>query len=344
MSGAVLRVLMLAHNQAVVTAHAVEALLPQLAGDDRLLLLDNGSDAGEACLLRDLADAHRDRVLLLRSEVNLGFAGGMNRLIGEALSDPSVQQVLLLNNDVLLSQGAVASMRECSRRDGDRAMVAAPLMRWDDERKVDSLGITLYRSGLASNRKRPDERLLGPTGGCMLLQRCLLEDLQAQHGCCFDERFFCYAEDTDLVMRARWLGYTCAFAENARALHYGSLSSGGPDNEFVLYHGIRNSIWALLKNAPALWLLLFSPWLLAAHAGVWLRNLRKGRARTLWRLYRDALRGLPAIWRDRRRVRRSRRVPARAWWGWVEPRLYERDYLRNAWRELWRRPGNAGSR
>lgn len=330
-----LAVLIVHFGEASVTAEAISSVLPQLPDDARLLLLDNASGTWTP----PLADS---RVELVASARNLGFAGGMNRLIDHALQDPAVDTVLLLNNDVRAGPGLVDALLALRTTRADADMVATRMLRADRPTQIDSLGITLYRSGLASNRKHPEERLLGPTGGCMLLSRRLLEDLDAQQGYWFDERFFCYAEDTDLVMRARWLGYGCAFAEDVYALHHGSLSSGGPDNEFVLYHGIRNSIWALVRNAPAVWLVVFSPWLLVAHAGIWARNLRKGRAGTLWRLYRDALRGLPAMWRDRRIIRRSRRVRARAWWSWVEPRLYERDFLRRAWQELWRRGRRSG--
>lgn len=328
---------MLAHNQAATTAVAVETALGQLPGGAHLLLLDNASCPDDALLLRALAERHGGRVRLERSESNLGFAGGMNRLIGQGLAESSVGWLLLLNNDLMLGPGALHALIGSAVAGDGRSMVALRMMKFGDERAVDSLGIVLYRSGLASNRKIASERMLGPTGGCMLLSRALLEDVHAQHGHWFDERFFCYAEDTDFVMRARWLGYEGRLAEGAAALHHGSLSSGGPDNEFVLYHGIRNSIWALAKNAPASWLLVHLPWIVLAHGGIWLRNLRKGRGRTLLRLYRDALAGLPAMLRERALIRRSRRVPASAWWRWVEPRLYERGYLRTAWRDLWRR-------
>ena len=276
------------------------------------------------------------RCHLRRSDRNLGFAGGMNRLLAEVLAQPRIRQVLLLNNDTEPRPGFLVRLRAALACEPQAGMAAARMLSLENG-QVDSLGICLYRSGLASNRKRLDERLLGPTGGCMLLTRVLLEDLQASHGHWFPDRFFCYAEDTDLVMRARWLGHACAYADDAVVLHHGSLSSGGADNEFVLYHGIRNSLWALARNAPALWLLAHLPWLLLAHGGIIVRNLRKGRARTVWQLYRDAARGLPAMWRQRRVIRRSRRLPARAWWRWVEPRLYERDYLRQAWRDLFTR-------
>ena len=333
-------VLIVAHDNAGVTAQCLRHLAPELGDDAAVWLLDNGSAAGQREILQQAVQMPEltGRCHLLTSPDNLGFAGGMNRLLAQVMARPEIGQVLLLNNDTQPQPGFLQRLRDALVQMPNAGMAAARMMAMDG-RQVDSLGICLYRSGLASNRKHLDERLLGPTGGCMLLRRELLEDLHASHGHWFEERFFCYAEDTDLVMRARWLGHGAAYADDAVVLHHGSLSSGGADNEFVLYHGIRNSIWALARNAPALWLLAHLPWLLLAHGGVVVRNLRKGRAGTVWRLYRDAIVGLPAMWRMRRRIIRSRRLPARAWWAWVEPRLYERDYLRRAWRELFRGRG-----
>lgn len=328
-----LAVLMVHFGEVSITARAVSCARAGLPESARFLLLDNGSgsDPDAAYALRAACPAD---VTIRRGERNLGFAAGMNQLIADAFENPAVTELLLLNNDTEPQAGFYAAMQR--RLDPARRvdLVAARLMSAATGSDVDSLGITLYRSGLASNRKRIEERLLGPTGGCMLVTRRLLDEIHAVHGEWFDGTFFCYAEDTDLVMRARWLGFESAYADDAIVVHHGSLSSGGPDNEFVLYHGIRNSIWALAKNAPVMWLLMYSPWIVIAHVAIWVRNLRKGRARALWRLYRDSLRGLPAMWRKRRRVTRTRRVRAGAWWGWVEPAFYERGYLRNALRDL----------
>jgi GT2 family glycosyltransferase len=331
----VLRVLMLAHNSAAATRAAIKCVVPQLPEGAALLVLDNGSQP--ALDRGSLGIGGDPRLRLSRSERNLGFAEGMNRLIGEALADAGVSRLLLLNNDAEMLPGSLAAMLEAVHRHGESTLLGARMMQMGSLQRIDSLGIALFRSGLASNRRRESIRLLGPTGGCMLLPRTVLDTLLARHGHWFDPAFFCYAEDTDLVMRSRWLGFPVAIVDEATVLHHGSLSSGGADNEFVLYHGIRNSIWTLAKNAPALWLLAFSPWLLLAHTGIWVRNLRKGRARTLWRLYRDALAGLPAMIKARRRIAGSRVLPARTWWSWVEPRLYDPDYLRMAWSELFRR-------
>jgi len=331
-----LAVLIINHCTAKETLCCLSALTPELSPSAVVHVLDNASPGTDAAQLAHFAESSGRQVSLTVSDTNLGFAAGMNRLLEQALSDTRVDEVLLLNSDTLPTSGFIEAMRTALDADARIDMVAACMPR--DEREVDSLGITLYRSTLASNRKREEEILLGPTGGCALFTRRLLEDLRACHGEWFDERFFCYAEDTDLVLRARWLGYRPAYAATAIVYHAGSLSSGGPDSDFVLYHGIRNSLWWLAKDAPTAWLLRSLPWFIALHAAICLRHLRKGRARVLWRLYRDALRGLPSMLKKRKRIRAERRVPAREFASWVEPHFYERDYLRRAWRELWQPP------
>ncbi|MBS0557686.1 MAG: glycosyltransferase family 2 protein [Proteobacteria bacterium] len=326
--------LILNHATVTATLRCLEAMRTDLSCATRILILDNGSPGDDAKPLADFAALHPDTIRFSASLKNLGFAGGMNLLIAQALADPAIDQILLLNSDTLPQPGFIAAMQARLDPDMRTDMVAARMVREDGA--IDSLGITLYRSTLASNRKRENEILLGPSGGCALLTRRLLEDLLATHGEWFDESFFCYAEDTDLVLRARWLGYRTAYAADAVVHHAGSLSSGGPDNDFVLYHGIRNSLWWLVKDAPAGWFLRSLPWFIALHVGIWLRHVRRGRARVLWRLYRDAIRGISAMRRKRKIIRDTRRVSAAEFATWVEPRFYERGYVQRAWRELWR--------
>jgi N-acetylglucosaminyl-diphospho-decaprenol L-rhamnosyltransferase len=328
-------ILVINHGTAPATRSCLDALVPALPVDARVLVLDNGSESGDAGQLGEAVARHAPRVELTLSAQNLGFAGGMNRLLQLALAAPAVDQVLMLNSDTQPAPGFIEALRAQLDAASRTDMVAANL-RNPRSGAVDSLGITLYRSTLASNRKREDEILLGPSGGCALFTRRLLDDLRAAHGEWFDETFFCYAEDTDLVLRARWLGYNAAFAAGAHVDHAGSLSSGGPENDFVLYHGIRNSLWWLIKDAPGGWLLRSLPCFILLHCGIVLRHLRRGRARVLWRLYRDALKGMPAMLRKRRIIRATRRVAAGEFRRWVEPRFYERGYVRRAWRELWR--------
>ena len=330
-----LAILIVNYRTVEATLACVYALLALRPDDCRIVVLDNGSPAEDLVRLQTATDTHA-AVELILSSTNLGFAAGCNRLIGHVLADARVDAVLLLNSDTFPDRDFITPMRALVDPNTRTEMIAARMLRPSDG-AIDSLGISLFRSTLASNRKDESEILLGPSGGCALLTRRLLEDLSASHGEWFDERFFCYAEDTDLAVRARWLGYRAAYAPDAVIRHSGSLSSGGPDNDFVLYHGIRNSLWWLVKGAPAGWLMRSLPWFVALHAAIWVRHLRRGRVRVLWRLYRDAIAGIPEMRRKRAIVRASRRVPAREFEQWVTPKFYESGYLRRAWSELWRR-------
>ena len=326
-------VLIINYRTAEATVACLESLLPELPEGAVVHLLDNGSGANDVSLLRDHIAQHADRIRFDASEQNLGFAAGMNRLIKSAFADADVDQVLLLNSDTIATPGFITAMQ--AQLDAERKvdMVAARLLHADRD-EVESLGITIYRSTLASNRKREDEVLLGPTGGCALLTRRLLDDLLASHGEWFDESFFCYAEDTDLMLRARWLGYDAAYAADAVVRHSGSLSSGGPDSTVVLYHGIRNSIWWLYKNAPTGWLLRSLPWFLTLHAAICLRHLRRGNGKVVWRLYRDAIRGLPGLKAKRQTIKQQRRMDAARFADLIDRSFYQQAYSRRALREL----------
>ena len=323
------------YRTAEATIACLKLLLSDTAEAIRYFVLENGSGNDDRIHLQAFCDEHRDSIHFITSDVNLGFASGTNRLLTIILEDRAFENILFLNSDTRPAKGLASAMLAKLDLSCRVDFVAAHML---DERdsSIDSLGITLFRSTLASNRKREDEILLGPSGGCALLTRRLLEDLHDTHGEWFDGDFFCYAEDTDLAVRARFLGYRPAYASDATLYHARSLSSGGPDNDFVLYHGIRNSIWWLVKNAPLGWFLRSLPWFIALHAAIWLRHLRRGKARVLWRLYRDAIKGIPAMRKKRAVIKRTQRVPASEFSTWVEPHFYERGYLKRAWRELFK--------
>jgi hypothetical protein len=75
-------------------------------------------------------------------------------------------------------------------------------------------------------------------------------------------------------------------------------------------------------------------WFLALHLGIVLRHSLRGKGRIIGRLYLDALRGLPNMWRKRRIIQNTRRIPARRFNDFITPRFYESAYLKRAWQEL----------
>lgn len=329
------------------TADLTEACIRSLAaaGIPRILVLDNASSAADYARLQ-AALASRPGVRMLRSETNLGFAAGSNRLIEEALREPACGRVLLLNSDATAD---AAGLELClsAMRDGAHDLMGGRMLKPGVPREspdaVDSLGIALYRPLLASNRKSTTETYLGPTGGLAVLSRRFLEEVVSLHGYVFDPAYFCYAEDTDLCVRARLLGRSVGYVDEVVAYHAGQASNAGQYDDFILYHGIRNSIWMAAKCMPVGLLLARAPWILALHASIMLRHVLQGRGRTVLRLYRDAIAGLPAVLVRRRAVQASRRVSVAALRSCIDPHFYEPRFLKGAMRDLFRRGGGRGA-
>ncbi|HET8898386.1 MAG TPA: glycosyltransferase family 2 protein [Rhodanobacteraceae bacterium] len=305
------------------------------AGPLAVVLIDNSDDDEERQALAQ-ASAELSALPLRRHAMprNIGFAAACNIGIAELLADPAIERVLLLNNDAALRPGALAALLRFADAHPEADMFGARMHRADHPDQVDSMGITLYASALASNRHTAEDTLLGPTGGLALYTRKLLETLQARHGYVFDERYFCYAEDTDVALRSILLGFEPAFFDHCVALHWGQASTGGGFSDFVLYHGIRNSIWTMAKGIPAGLLLVLSPLIVLLHGAIVVRHVLGGRARTTWRLYRDALAGLPKMLVSRRRIQASRTRTGRDVWRFINPTFYERRYVRHALRDL----------
>ena len=324
-------------NTAPLSKRCTESLAA--AGVGRILLLDNGSAPDDYERLR-AAHEGAAGVRVIRSDENLGFAEGSNRLIAEALAEPGCERVLLLNSDAIVdAEGLGRCLAEM--RDAGHDLMGGRMLKPDPaaaEEAVDSLGITLYKSLLASNRKSTRDAYLGPTGGFAVYSRRFLEEVLRLHGYVFDPTYFCYAEDTDLCVRARLLACSIGYTDALVAHHEGQGSHAGQYNDFILYHGIRNSLWMAAKSLPLGVLVLHLPWFLALHAGVVVRHTRQGRWRTVARLYRDALAGLPAVLARRRVVQASRRVTLAAFRRHIDRQFYEPRYLSGAVRDLFQRP------
>ncbi len=324
-------------NTAELTVRCVRSLLH--AGVPCVLVLDNGSAMEDYARLRSALASSVDCVRILRSESNLGFAQGSNRLIEEALADPRCGRVLLLNSDAVVEasglDACLGAMRD-SAHDLMGGRMLKPPVPGRDEQVVDSLGISLYKSLLASNRKSISDAYLGPTGGFAVYSRRFLEDVRRLHGYVFDPAYFCYAEDTDLCVRARLLGFSTGYADEVVAYHEGQASNAGQYNDFILYHGIRNSIWMAAKSIPLWVLVTHLPWFVALHVGVVMRHARRGRWRTVLRLYRDAIAGLPAVMAQRRMVQATRRVTLKDFRSHIDRQFYETRFMKDAVLDLFR--------
>lgn len=318
------------YRQTMATLDCLNSLFAYAGGNFHLYLVDNGGDEHSRAAFTAFAAAdpgRKPRLSLLHSAKNLGFAGGCNLALEKILADSRFEAVALLNNDCLVEPGWLDAMTTALDSDRNVEMVASRIMKRHLPDAVDSLGITLYRSGIASNRLDTASPLLGPCGGGALYSWRLLDNLRRRDGYVFDPHFFCYAEDTDLALRARGFGADCAYAPGARLLHVGGLTSGCGFNTFIAYQGLRNSLFAMIKNLPAGFLMANLGWIVLLQLAVMAKYLIKGHPGLVWRIYRDVFLALPRLLRQRRHFQTHATWPVGAWHNWTSPLLYDRGYI-----------------
>jgi len=104
----------------------------------------------------------------------------------------------------------------------------------------------------------------------------------------------------------RLAGHRCLYVPKSVVHHVGSGTTGGQHSDFAVYHGHRNLVWTFVKNMPGLlfWLLLPLHLVLNLASIIWFTF--RGQGRVILRAKRDALLGLPKMWRKRQQIQKSR--------------------------------------
>jgi len=318
------------YNTASQTLRCIKSLTRCADSPAWILVLDNASsEADFASLVHGLQQDAHSHIQLFRSDRNLGFAAGSNFLIDRLLATPNCHYFGLLNNDAVAQPQLVRLLRDALASNGSLiGMSGGRMHKLDKPDEVDTLGISLYASLMPADRKSTQDPYLGPTGGCCLMTRAFLHEIKATTGYYFDERFFCYCEDTDLALRANLLGYRPAYVDELVALHEGQASSSNAPNNFIAYHGLRNVIWMHWKFTPTSLLVGHSFWLLLAHLLTVARHSLSGRPGVVFALYRDAFKQLPSMLRERARFHLAARVPPRLLGRAISKRFYREGYAR----------------
>jgi GT2 family glycosyltransferase len=214
-------------------------------------VIDNASTDGTVDAIRQAYPAQR----LLVMPKNLGFCGGNNHGIADALARGAAY-VLLLNNDTELHPDLLDELVRVAQTDAAIGAVGSKNIMMDDHRRLwGAYGEIRYDWKLVNllGPGQPD----GPEYSCVkdvdwvigngvMLSRAAFEKIGG-----FDEHFFGYHEDVDWCERARRAGFRTVYAGEAIIYHkgFGAARSDGKAPFPVLYFLGRNSLLFARKHA-----------------------------------------------------------------------------------------------
>jgi GT2 family glycosyltransferase len=322
------------YNTAAQTLRCIASLAVCTPPPAWIMVLDNASkEADFDQLINGVQTATQSQIRIFRSQTNLGFAAGSNFLIDQLLKVKDCQYIGLLNNDAVALPDLVKVLRTALAPGPQPiGMSGARMHKLNNPQQVDTLGISVYASLMPADRKDIADPYLGPTGGCCMMTRDFVHDVITTTGYCFDARFFCYCEDTDLALRANLLGYQPSYSDQMLALHEGQASSNTAPSNFIAYHGLRNAIWMHFKCLPNRLLLRHVHWLLLAHGLTIVRQTLSGRAGVMFSVYRDALAAIKPIRQEHKNLQLLSRISTERWQSLISRNFYRAGYTRQVLR------------
>jgi GT2 family glycosyltransferase len=282
------------------------------------IVIDNGSSDGSLAYLEREDAPH---VSLPR---NIGFAAAVN--LGVARTAAPV--VLVLNADTVLEGGAVLCLLDALEADPRLGGVQPRILQLEagvetpgsiEAARLYSAGQALTRDGRAYELGMGEAQgpwsgarreIFGACGAACLLRRELFANLGG-----YDERYFAFYEDVDLNLRAQIAGWRFEYVPDAVVWHVGNASweSGfarpSAENARLV---ARNRLATQVKYMPAGAL----PRIVAVEAGSLFRAVREHRFLATLAGKLAALRWLPRLRRERRRLDRNGDLRApRDWLG-----------------------------
>jgi len=207
------------------------------------IVVDNGSTDGSVATL----SSHFPSLHLIRSETNLGFAGGNNLGITYAL-EQGFSHLCLLNNDTTVAPSFLSALASSYK---EHSILGAKLINAKNHALLDHLGgiwnadrLEFDLVGAGANAALYKNKIqLDYVCGCALFaSRSVFERVGFLY-----EPFFLYWEESDFCMRAKKAGILSYSCPDALVYHKGAIA---PEKKSSLtsYYAQRNRLLFLSRN------------------------------------------------------------------------------------------------
>jgi len=195
----------------------------------------------------------------IRSEINLGFAGGNNLGLAAATGD----YLFFVNNDTEFTEGLIDILVNTLNSHPSIGVISPKLLYYDQPTMLQYAGYTPMNYITARNScigqfetdQGQYDQLVGPTGfahgAAMMVTRRAIEKAGPMA-----ENFFLYYEELDWADRIRHNGFEVWVNMKATIFHKESVSVG-KKSALKEYYMNRNRILFIRRNAPFVKAILF---------------------------------------------------------------------------------------
>lgn len=252
-------------NQPIVTEALLDSLITQNQYPDiEVIVVDNGS---RVSVVPEWQLRYPD-VKFIRSEKNLGFAGGNNLGIAQASGD----YLLLINNDTIVTPDLIPRLVESLELNPEAGVVSPKIRYYDQPDLLQYAGYTPMNLFTARNvcigqfeKDRgqydgPPRKTAFAHGAAMMLRKEAIKKAGLMY-----EHYFLYYEELDWCERIKRAGFDILMDPSALIFHKESVSVSKTTG-LKEYFMNRNRILFVRKNGNPLQLAIFWIYFLIAVA------------------------------------------------------------------------------
>ena len=285
-------------------ADAIDSLLNQ-THIANIIVVENGSADNSL----EIIESYKDKITILKNNINLGFAGGVNTGIRHAL-EQKYDAIALFNNDAMADSMWLEELVSALDAAPKTGIVTGRIPLGNGE-LLDSTGEFYTSWGLPYPRGRlhpidtfmREEYIFGASGGASLYRAEVFREIGL-----FDETFFAYYEDTDLSFRAQLAGWKIRYIPTAVVNHRQGATSKKMVRGFTVYQTFKNLPMLFMKNVPIGLLFKIGIRFYFAYLLILGKAIVSGSG---WMAVKGLLRSisyLPHTFRERRRIQQSKKV------------------------------------
>ena len=226
MNDMTVNIIVLNWNQKKLSLECLNSLQKTTYKNKRIVFVDNGSDDGSVDAVQNLFP----KVEIIRSEKNLGYAGGNN--FGFKSTKNKADYTIFINNDTYVDPSFIEPLiYEFENKPS--TVQTVPKIFFADNKKLiwyagGNVNLTFAQISHRGIRSKDNEkynhiRQVGYATGCCF---CIRTSDFAALGM-FDENFQMYGEDVDLSLKVRRSGGNITFIPKSKIWHHISSSIGG---------------------------------------------------------------------------------------------------------------------
>lgn len=234
-------------------SHVTDELLDSIRSKNtykniEIIVVDNGSKDNPI----PVWESKYPEVNFIRSEKNLGFAGGNNIGLNSATGD----YLFFVNNDTEFTKGLIDTLVDTLVQHPEVGVVSPKLLYFDQPQMLQYAGYSPMNYFTARNvcigqfetDKGQYDQLVGPTGFAHGAAMMVTREAVQKSGPMADN-FFLYYEELDWADRIRRNGFDIWVNMKATIYHKESISVG-KKSALKEYYMNRNRILFIRRNAP----------------------------------------------------------------------------------------------